>query len=327
MNITLRQIEIFLLTAKSGSLSRAAAELFLTQAAASMALKEFETQLGEKVFDRVGKRLVLNESGRAAIPIAAEIIDRTAELGACFAGREGVFGRLVIGASSTIGNYILPEHVAGFIQAHPRAEIQLEVGNTEEIIRKVLQFKVDIGCIEGSCYEPELDVVPWMDDELAVFSSVRHPLAAIDLLGRRELEAGNWILREKGSGTREIFAAQIKERRLKIRVFLELGHTEAIKNAVSRGSGISCLSRHALRDLLSLGAIKLFQVPFLDLRRQFAFVIHRRKYRTMILESFLHYAVAAGKKGKENDRGLRQPRLPGAAAPGGRETGEKKAGR
>lgn len=299
MNISLRQIEVFLFTANLGSITRAAEKLFISQAAASMAIKEFETQLGEKLFDRLGKRLILNESGRAAVAIASGIIGRASELTNYFTDKSTLFGDLTIGASSTIGNYVLPEYVANFIQKNAMTTVKLEVGNTEEIIRKVMQFKVDVGFIEGNCYESEIDVVPWVDDELAVFSSNEHPLAAgVGTVSIKDLEDCKWILREKGSGTRAIFENRINLLSMTIHVFLELGHTEAIKNAVSRGTGISCLSQYVLEDLLQLGRIKVLNTPFLGLKRKFYLIIHQDKYKTMILKSFLRHVHTAFGEGE-----------------------------
>jgi len=292
MNISLRQTEVFLVTANSGSVSRAAEKLFISQAAASMALKEFETQLGEKLFDRAGKKLILNESGRAAMAMAAEIVSRAEELTDFFTEKNSLFGNLIVGASSTIGNYVLPEYVAAFIHNHNKVKVQLEVGNTEEIIKKVAGFAVDIGFIEGSCSEPEIEVTPWMDDELAVFAAPQHVLAGDGEAGISDLEACDWILREKGSGTREIFDNQISQLSMTIKVLLELGHTEAIKNAVSRGNGISCLSRYALHDLQRLQAIKLIKTPLLDLRRKFYLIMHKEKYKTKILQRFMAHVHA-----------------------------------
>jgi DNA-binding transcriptional LysR family regulator len=289
MNISLRQIEIFLATANLGSVSRAAEKLFISQAAASMALKEFETQMGEKLFDRAGKRLILNESGRGAVAMAAEIVSRAEELTDYFTDKDSLFGDLVVGASSTIGNYVLPEYVASFIHDNGNARVQLEVGNTKAIIKKVAGFAVDVGFIEGSCSEPEIEITPWMDDELAVFAAPQHALAGVGEAGISALEACDWILREKGSGTREIFENQISRLSMNIKVLLELGHTEAIKNAVSRGSGISCLSRYALQDLKHLQAIKLIKTPLLDLRRKFYLITHKEKYKTRILQGFLKH--------------------------------------
>lgn len=292
MNISLRQIEIFLATANSGSVSRAADKLFISQAAASMGLKEFETQLGEKLFDRAGKKLILNESGRTAVAMAAEITGRAEELASYFSAKNCLLGRLIVGASSTIGNYVLPESVATFIQANRKAKVQLEVGNTEEIIGKVARFAVDVGFIEGSCYDSQIEVIPWMDDELAIFAAPEHRLAHNGAAGNADLEKCDWILREKGSGTREIFENQIKRLAMKINISLELGHTEAIKNAVSRGNGVSCLSKYALEDLRHLQKVKFIAAPLFDLRRKFYLIMHRGKYKTKILKSFLEHINA-----------------------------------
>ena len=289
MNISLRQIEVFLFTANLESISRAAEKLFISQAAASMALKEFETQLGEKLFDRVGRRLILNESGRSAVSMASEIIGRTEELSNFFANENRLCGNLVLGASSTIGNYILPEYVADFIHQHAKARLQLEVGNTEEIISKVRQFEVDAGFIEGNCCEPGIKVIPWMDDELAVFSAVGHPLAKMKTIRVKDLKSCRWILREKGSGTREVFENQVHSLSMEINVLLELGHTEAVKSAVARGNGISCLSLKVLEDLLLLNKVKVLKTPFLELKRKFYLIMHQDKYETVILKRFLHH--------------------------------------
>jgi DNA-binding transcriptional LysR family regulator len=128
-----------------------------------------------------------------------------------------------------------------------------------------------------------------MDDELAVFAAPQHRLTGEGEVNIADLEAYDWILREKGSGTREIFENQISQLSMSIKVLLELGHTEAIKNAVSRGNGISCLSRYALHDLQRLQAIKLINTPFLDLRRKFYLIMHKEKYKTKILQRFLKH--------------------------------------
>ena len=293
MNISLRQIEVFFLTANLGSITKAANSLYISQAAASMALKEFEIQLGEKLFDRVGKKLLLNESGRAAVGMASGIVGQASELTNYFSDKSRLYGDLTIGASSTIGNYILPEYVADFIRTNSLTKVKLDVGNTEDIIKKVMQFKVDVGFIEGNCYEPEIIVTSWRDDKLAVFSSRKHPLVTKPEPPKIEdLETCNWVLRERGSGTRAIFENEINALSIKINVILELGHTEAIKNVVAKGTEISCLSQYALDDLLLLGRIKIIETPTLNLKRKFYLIMHQDKFATKILKSFLKHVRA-----------------------------------
>ena len=287
MNVSFRQLKVFLYTANLGSLSRAAEKLYISQAAASMALKELESHLGGKLFDRLGRRLVLNENGRVIIPMVSELIGRESVLVDSFTNKSSILGDLIIGASSTIGNYVLPGHIVKFISKHRRCRVKLCVGNTEDIIKKVLAFEVDAGIIEGLCYETAINVIPWMDDELTVFSSAGHELTHIENLGIKDLQKSDWILRETGSGTRRIFENQINSLSIKLNVVLELGHTEAIKNAVSNGNAISCLSKCALTDLANLGKIKLIETPCLNLKRKFYLLLHRDKFKTAALEEFL----------------------------------------
>lgn len=286
MNITLRQIETFFYTAKLGSLSRAAEKLCITQAAASMALKELESQFGEKLFDRMGKKLILNENGRAIVTPVSELIGRTNDLEDFFFAKSGLSGHLIIGASSTIGNYVLPEYIARFIDNNRKSSVNLNVGNTAEIIDKVLKFEVDIGIIEGFCSESVVKEISWLDDELAIFVSKNHHLAGKQDITIKDLEECDWILREKGSGTRDVFENQVRALGMSINIRTVLGHTEAIKNAVANGDGIGCLSKCVLGDLASLGQIRLLKVDFMDLRRKFYMIIHRDKFVSNTLNGF-----------------------------------------
>lgn len=288
MSISLRQVEAFFYTAKLGSLSQAAERLCITQAAASMALREFENQLGEQLFERIGKKLVLNESGRAVMSTASEIIGRAEELACSFNKESGdVRGSLIVGASSTIGNYVLPDYISEFVDCGAAGNIRLDVGNTHEIIEKVLKYEVDLGIIEGLCHEPMINVIPWMDDELAVFASSANPLSSKKEVTREDLESCRWILRESGSGTRAIFEHQVSALSIKLNVMLVLGHTEAIKNAVAKSGGVSCLSRFVLSDMEKLGRIKMLNTPFMDLKRKFYVLIHQDKFHTKIMKQFL----------------------------------------
>ena len=152
MNITMRQLEIFTAIATYGNVTRAASELLLSQSAASMALAELENQLGQKLFSRNGKKLVLNEAGRALMPKAAELLERLAEIGELFnSGSSRFAGSIRVGASSTIGNYLIPQYLGRFVDKHPAVDIILEVGNTDQIINSLLDYKIDIGYIEGIC--------------------------------------------------------------------------------------------------------------------------------------------------------------------------------
>ncbi|KAA0258171.1 LysR family transcriptional regulator [Deferribacter autotrophicus] len=288
MNITLRQLEVFITIIKTGNITKAAEELNMTQAAASMALKELENQLGEQLFERVGKKLYLNENGRHLKGYALEIIEKSYELSRIFKSGK-VVGELRVGASSTIGNYILPAYISEFIVKNKNVKIMLEVGNTEEILNKILSFDVDFGFVEGFSTHTDLKMIEWIEDELAVFVNINNQLAKRDVISVNELKECEWILRERGSGTREVFEYAMSRSNIPVNVLLELGHTEAIKNAVSQGVGVGCLSKAVLEDLVRLKKIKILNVPFLDLKRKFYFVMHKKKYITTVIKKFMDY--------------------------------------
>lgn len=295
MRYTLRQLQVFVAVARGESVSRAAAALALSQSAASTALGEFERQFDSQLFDRVGKSLRLNEFGRLLLPKAVDLLDRAGEIEDLLAGKSG-FGPLKVGASLTIGNYLAILVVAGYVQKHPESRVALEVQNSATIVDLVARHDLDFGLIEGGCRHPELEAVPWVDDELVVFCAPDHPLAGRQIADAEELVRQPWILRESGSGTRETFDQAMRHHGCRLDVRLELAHTEAIKRAVECGLGIGCISRLALREAFRRGSLAPIGTPGLDLRRRFAFIRHRQKYETAGMREFvaLCRAMTAG---------------------------------
>ncbi|MBP7179117.1 MAG: LysR family transcriptional regulator [Moraxellaceae bacterium] len=293
MRITLKQLEVFIAVAQSGSVTRAADSLNITQSATSMSLADFETQLGRKLFDRVGKRLQLNDSGRLLLPKALDAIARISEIEAMAASDAPLIGQLRIGASLTIGNYMLPGLIGSFMRDHAGAHVTLDVANTRHVIHALEQFQIDIGFIEGFCHEPDIEVIPWCRDELVVFAAANHPLATQQTVTSADLADADWILREPGSGTREIFDNAVLGRLPRIKLLMEFSHTEALKRAVETGIGIGCASRRTLDEALINGSVVVLPTPFLDLERQLFLLIHRQKYRTQGLEAFLTHCRQA----------------------------------
>lgn len=287
MRITLKQIDVFTAVAREGSVTKAALWLHLTQSATSMALADLETQLGAKIFDRVGRRLQLNELGHRLLPLAQETVARAQEIEDIAAGGLPGRGRLRIGASLTIGNYLMPQLIGNYLLENPAAEIHLDVGNTQHVIESVRQFQCDVGFIEGFCHEPDIEVLPWIADELVIFAASTHPLASRETITADDLANTYWILREHGSGTREVFDNAVAGKLPTLKVRLELGHTEAIRRAVEAGIGIGCASRLTLQESLSQARIKVLATPFLDLRRSLFILRHRSKYQTRGMNQFL----------------------------------------
>jgi DNA-binding transcriptional LysR family regulator len=196
-------------------------------------------------------------------------------------------GNLNIGATLTIGNYIAVALIAQFMQEQPGTRVSLQVGNTAEIMRKVLSFEIDLGLIEGEMNHPDLDVVPWREDELVVFCAPGHALAKQSEITDTDLLAATWIVREEGSGTRQAFEKAMFGLLPELKIMLELQHTEAIKRAVEAGLGLGCVSRVALQDALQRDSLIELPVKHRDFRRHFYFVLHRHKYLSAGIKRWL----------------------------------------
>jgi DNA-binding transcriptional LysR family regulator len=283
MQITLRQLEIFAAIAQEGTITQAANRIGLSQAATSQALAELENQLQRRLFDRNGRRLKGNAAGRDLLPVASEVLDRVRDIEAG-AGQSSPNIRLC--ASLTVGNYMLPSRIARFARRHPGAHFRMEIGNTDHVVDSVRQFESDAGWIEGLARHPDLLSFPWREDRLVIIAAPGHPLA-----GRRAtpaaLQDARWVLREKGSGTREVFEEAIAGKFRVVHVPVELGGIGAVKRAVISGAGLGCISRSSIELELKAGELRLVQAPWLDLRRQITALIHRQKYLDRGLRRFL----------------------------------------
>ena len=285
MRITLRQLEVFTEVQKSGSTTQASQQLALSQSAVSASLTDLENQLNVQLFDRVGKRLVTNEHGRLLYPKAIALLEQAGEIEQLFKTDAGA---LRFAASTTIGNYMLPEMLGAYRAVHENTPVELFIANTEEVIKAVLEFRADMGLIEGVCHSPELITEPWLEDELVVFAAPDSPLLAGEVTLQQLAEAP-WILREHGSGTREIVDYVLLSHLPAFHLGMELGNSEAIKHAVRHGLGISCLSRRVIAEQLASGTLAELKVPLPRLTRTLWRIHHRQKHISKALQRFLHY--------------------------------------
>ena len=292
MRYTLRQLEVFLAIAHQQNVSKAAQALNLSQSAASSALKEMEQQFDVQLFDRIGKRLQLNEQGRLIRPKAEGLLAQAADLEQTLLKHTDA-GHLKVGATLSIGNYLAVNIMAKMMSQQPNANISLEVANTSSISQKVLNYDLDIGLIEGELQHTDLNVIPWRDDELAVFCSPEHPLAQKEIITDEDLLAASWILREAGSGTRQAFERAMHGILPDLHVAHELQHTEAIKRAVEANLGLGCLSQITLEDAFNRGSLIRLPVPQRDFERQFYFILHKQKFRTAGIEQWMTLCLEA----------------------------------
>lgn len=289
MRMTLRQLAVFVAVAQEGTVTRASDAVRLTQSAASMALADLEDALGAPLFDRLGKRLQLNDLGRFLLPQALEILGRCEAFEHAAQGEKQTID-LRLGATLTISDYLMPDLMANFLKQQPQAQLQLQVGNTRQIIESVSQFQLDLGLIEGSCHLPQLQAFPWRDDELAVCCAPEHPLARLkDTITLQDLQDVDWILREEGSGTREVFDQVMLKDLPNANLRLTLGHNEAILKIVAGGLGLTCVSRLAIEPLAHEGQLVILNTPFWILKRPLFMLVHRQKYKSPGLRAFMQF--------------------------------------
>jgi DNA-binding transcriptional LysR family regulator len=286
MRYTLRQLEVFLAVARHESVSRAAEDLAMSQSAVSGALADLERQFEIQLFERLGKRVQLSGLGRSLRPQAQALLEQARELESGFRNQSAV-GVLRVGATLTIGNYLMVPEIARFMHDHPGARVTLEVANTAEIARKVLNFEIDIGLIEGELHDPELEVSRWRADELIVFCAPDHPFAKKSALSDADLMQASWIVREPGSGTRQAFERAMHGILSELHVVLELQHTEAIKSAVEAGLGVGCVSAIALEETFQYRTLVPCRVPQRDFQRSFYLVLRKQKYKSASMLSLL----------------------------------------
>ena len=293
MRYSLRQLEVFLATARLQTISRAAESLSLSQSAASSALQDLEHRYDTQLFDRVGKRLKLNAAGRSLFPEAENLLKQAEAVDSILSGHKS-FASLNIGATMTIGNYLAVALISRYRRAHPQANISIHVANTTEIAQMLLSYKLDMGFLEGEYPHSELHFEKWRDDELVVFASPQHTLANHQSLSIEDLKQVQWVLRERGSGTRQAFDRAMHDIAGEIQIDFELEHTEAIKRTVEEGASLGCLSRIAIEDSLKSGRFVEMAVPGRDMQRNFYLVTRKNKYLDSSLSAWLEYCRMQG---------------------------------
>ncbi|MBT2326209.1 LysR family transcriptional regulator [Variovorax paradoxus] len=301
LRLTLRQLEVFAATAREGSTRAAAGRVARSQSAASASLADLEAALGTQLFDRIGRRLVLNEDGRSLLAKSVSLVEQAAELQAMFFAEHRA--PLRIAASFTIGEYLMPDIVLRWKQDSPQARARLIIGNTADVISAVVGFDADVGFIEGRQTHPDLAVRQWLTDEMVLVAAPAHPLAGRPV-GVRELAGAGWVLREEGSGTREATDRWLIKRLGPLDIELELGSSHAIKRVLASGVGIGCMSRYAVSDALEEGSLVELQTRLPREFRALSIVSHRERRPGHAMQEFVEYCrkFAAERPGRPLSR-------------------------
>ncbi len=296
LRLTLRQLQIFVAVARSGSTTAASADIALSQSATSSAVNELERLLSLRLFDRAGKRLLLNDNGRALLPRALALLDGAAGIEQMSRDGSAQAQSLRIGASTTIGNYLLPKLLARYVMGQQpgsasawRSKVMIE--NTAAICDAVAAFELDVGLIEGPCHQPALAVTPWRQDELVVVaapgSALAGPCRAGERIALQTLRDQVWLVREPGSGTRETTDQGLLPHLRGYRRSIELGSSEAIKHAAEAGLGVACLSSWVVNEAVEAGRLCRIATTLPRQLRQCHLVVHRQKQPTPALLAFV----------------------------------------
>ncbi|RKP55361.1 LysR family transcriptional regulator [Cohnella endophytica] len=292
MALNVHQLHIFYTVAERGSFSAAAQTLHMTQPAVTMQVQALEERFGTKLLNRTTKKLELTEAGHRLLPQArkaVELMQETDEMMIRFIG--DLKGRLQFAASLTMGEYVLPGLLGSFLRRFPEVSVVMKVMNTTEIIEAVAHQGLEFGLIEAPCDVPGIEAQPVMDDELILVVPTGHPFASRDEVTLGEVISEPLVLREKGSGTRQIMEDELLRHGVsdtQLRIISEFGSTGAIKSAVEAGLGLSILSMWTIKHEITLGLLKPVKIKNVSFRRQFFSVRLRSSLLSIPATTLLH---------------------------------------
>lgn len=290
--MNLNHLNIFYAVAEEGSISRGAERLYISQPAVSKQLAEFERALGTPLFDRLPKGVRLTEAGRVLQGYARRLFALEAEAERALRELRGLErGRLAIGASTTIGGYLLPPVLARFHTAYPAVEVYLEIGNTETIQRALEEGHLDLGFTEGFVHSDALDAQIFHQDELVFIAAPCYPPLSGEMvpLSLESLCAEPFLVRERGSGTREVTEEALHQRGINLHPAMTLGNTEAIKQAVAEGVGVALVSRLTIDNDVRDGRLVILPAQNFTLHRPLHHLQVRGHHSSPAVQAFLKH--------------------------------------
>jgi LysR family transcriptional regulator, transcriptional activator of the cysJI operon len=283
--MTIRNLEIFVKVADLGNMTAAAQSLYIAQPTVSQAISEIESHYGIKLFDRLAKRLYITESGKQLLSYARHIIalDEEMELAMKDPEKSGI---LKVGASMTIGAELMPKIASGFQEKHGELRIHAVVRNTADIENLILRNDIDFALVEGIVHSKSIIAEPFMDDELALVCGKSHALYGIRSVTLEELLKHDFVVREQGSGTRELFESAMISKNAAWNISWECSGSDSIKSAAAGGLGIGVISKRLVEKEIAVGELVVLNVPGLDLMRKFSIIYHKNKYITDTMKEF-----------------------------------------
>ena len=306
--VTLRQLRTFKTVADLTSFSAAAQRLKLSQPSVSYQVKELEETLGLPLLDRLGKRVQLTEAGNVLYNYARRMLDVLDEATVVIEEMRGIQrGTLRVGASTTVGIYLLPAALGAFKKLHPGLVISLEIGTRARVQDQVLRNEVDLAVVGPALKDPELAIIPFLSDELAVVAPAGHPLAGRRGLTLKDLADQPFIMREASSGSRLSLEKAARKAGAKLRVAMELGSNGAIKHAVESGLGLAVISRYATALEFSSGRLVELDVRGFPIRRDWHIVHLRRRKLPASVHAFIDFLKDTSWLSRNGSRGRVRP--------------------
>ncbi len=291
---TLHQLKVFEAAARHGSFTRAAEELFLTQPTISMQIKQLTKSVGLPLFEQVGKRLYLTQAGRELFTTCRQIFETMDKFQMTIADLKGLKQGQLRLAAITTAKYIIPRLLGPFCQLYPGIDISLQVTNHELILDRMMSNLDDLYIMSQIPDHFDVNFQPFLENPLVVFAPANHPLAKEKNIPIERLGEEPFIMREPGSGTRSAVQSLFEEHGVKVKVKLELGSNEAIKQAIAGGLGISILSRHTL--LTDAAEFSILDVQHFPIKRNWYIVYPAGKQLSIIAHTYYEYLLDAAKK-------------------------------
>ncbi len=294
-----RRLQVFYTVAKQLSFTKAADQLFMTQPAVTFQVKQLEEQFNTRLFERRHGRITLTAAGKLVMNYAEKILGLSEEMETRVGELTGaVNGPLLLGASTTIAEFILPQILGEFKAHYPQVRAHMAVANSETIENRVADHSLDLGLVESPAHLPSVHIEVVCEDELVLICAPSHKLAKLKRVEPRQIVAEPYVNRELGSGTREFIDNYLKTCEVApedLNIVMELGSPEAVKGVVETGIGVSIMSRATIAKELKLGA--LVAVPLEPrLIRTFSLVYPKEKFRSKVLTTFVEFAGARLKR-------------------------------
>jgi len=291
------RLKVFRAVARNLSFRKAAEELYLSQPAVSLQIKTLEEEIGLRLFERAGSQISLTAAGKTLLAYADRLEEVAAEAESSLAAFRGqAQGRLGVGASLTIAQYVLPRLLGPFLQQNPHLQVAVATHNTELVIEDVVERRCDVGLIEGPARRRDVTLEPMLEDELVVIAPPAHEWSEQREIDVEQLRAAPLLLREQGSGTRlvaELALRKVGVRPRDLHVFLEFDTSEAIKSGVEAGLGVGIVSRWTIRKELELGSLRAIPVRGLRMERHFSLAYRAGPEPQGAAASFLRFARGA----------------------------------